>query len=67
MTKREAALVDRALLVYELWAEGRIRATDDGAGVHFNQFFEALKKYPGHAEAFRRGVEDLQRRGLGRV
>jgi hypothetical protein len=61
MTTREAALVDRGLLIYELWAEQRIKPTDEGAALHLNQFFEALKQYPGHAEAFIRGLEDFQR------
>lgn len=58
MTKRERALVDAALLVYELWAERRIMANDEGASIHFNQFFETLKKYPGYREAFQRGLDD---------
>lgn len=58
VTKREQALVDSALLVYELWAEHRIRPVDDGASVHLNQFFEALRRYPGWQEAFARGLAD---------
>jgi hypothetical protein len=33
-----------------------------GAAIHFNQFFEALKAYPGADEAFVRGLNDLHKK-----
>lgn len=50
------------MLIYELWAEQRIRPLDDGASIHLNQFFEALKAYPGADEAFIRGLNDFQKK-----
>ena len=63
MANLNQRLRNTALDVYRLWAQGRILAQDEDAGLAFVGFLEAVKELPGATEVFVDACRELQAKG----